>query len=142
MASRHLSDAEILAQIPAARARALATRRRGLLATRARYDRKAQRIELELTSGYLFAFPIKAIPALRRASTAQLAAVELHPTGLSIHWEALDVDLSVPALVLSAVGEREQRRQLASLAGRVTSVAKAKAARANGALGGRPRKTG
>jgi hypothetical protein len=139
MASRSLTDAEILAQIPAARARAAAMRRQGLLAISVRFDRKAQRIAMELTSGYLFAFPVRAIPALRRATPAQLASVELHPSGRSIHWEALDVDLSVPGLLLSAIGEREQRRQLASLAGRVRSDAKAVAARTNGAKGGRPR---
>ena len=140
MVSHPLSDAEIRAQIPAARAHGAALRKKGLLAVSARYDRKAQRVVLELTSGFQFAFPVRAIPALGAATSAQLAAVEVDPSGISLHWDALDVDLSVPGLVLSLVGEKEQRRQLASLAGKSRSVAKANAARANGAKGGRPKR--
>ena len=138
MASR-LSDAEILAQIPAARAREAADRRKGLRALSARYDRKARRVVMELTNGCLFAFPIRNFAALEAATSAQLAAVEVHASGIWLAWDALDVDLSVAGLLLSAIGEKEQRRQLASLAGKTKSAAKAKAARANGAKGGRPR---
>ena len=139
MASRRLSDAAILAQVPAARRRDAAQRKKGLRAASARYDRRAQRVMLELSTGYLFAFPVRAIATLSEATAAQLAAVAVHPSGISLRWDALDVDLSVPGLLLSAIGEQEQRRQLASLAGRVTSTAKARAARENGAKGGRPR---
>ncbi|MBL0170542.1 MAG: DUF2442 domain-containing protein [Gemmatimonadaceae bacterium] len=142
MTSHQLSDAEIRAQIPAALARDAAQRKKGLRAVSARYDRKAQRVVLELTSGYLFAFPVRAIPALAAATPAQIASADVHPSGLSLHWAALDVDLSVAGLLLSVIGEKEQRRQLASLAGKVTSAAKARAARANGAKGGRPRGPG
>lgn len=139
MTRRSPTDTEILAQIPAARAREAVQRRKGLRATDVRFDRKAQRIVLELASGYLFAFPVRAIPALRAMSSAQLAAVDLHSSGISLRWDAQDVDLSVAGVLLSAIGEKEQRRQLASLAGRVSSAAKAKAARTNGAKGGRPK---
>lgn len=139
MTRRSPTDAEILAQIPAARARDAVRRKKGLSATDVRFDRKAQRIVLELTSGYLFAFPVRAIPALHAMNSSQLAAVELHSSGISLRWDAQDVDLSVAGLLLSAIGENEQRRQLASLAGKVSSAAKAKAARANGAKGGRPK---
>jgi hypothetical protein len=139
MANRQLSDAAILAQIPAARRRDGAQRKKGLRAVSARYDRKAQRVMLELSTGYLFAFPVRSIDALSEATAAQLATVDVHPSGVSLRWDVLDVDLSVPGLLLSAIGEKEQRRQLASLAGRATSTAKAKAARENGAKGGRPK---
>ncbi len=49
MAGRQLSDAAILAQIPAARRRDAAQRKKGLRAVSARYDRKAQRVMLEMT---------------------------------------------------------------------------------------------
>lgn len=139
MTRRSPTDAEILAQIPAARARGAVRKRKGLRATDVRFDRKTQRIVLELTSDYLFAFPVRAIPALRAMNSAQLAAVELHSSGISLRWDAQDVDLSVAGVLLSAIGEKEQRRQLASLAGKVSSEAKTKAARANGAKGGRPK---
>ena len=140
MASRTLSDAEILAQIPAARARERRERKQGLRASTARYDRASRRIILELTNGYLFAFPVRSVPSLNGATTSQLAEVQLDPSGSGLRWESLDVDLSVPGLLLSAVGVEERLRHLAGLAGRVRSDAKARAARANGRKGGRPRK--
>ena len=47
MASLPISDAEILAQIPAARARDAQDRKQGRRATSARYDRRAERVVLE-----------------------------------------------------------------------------------------------
>jgi hypothetical protein len=140
MADRATSDAAILAQIPAARARERREHRAGLRAMSARYDRKARRIVLELTNDMLFAFPVAAIPALGRATEAQLADVSLDAAGGAVRWDALDVDLSVPGLILSAVEPSERLRHLAGMAGRVRSRAKARAARANGRKGGRPRK--
>jgi hypothetical protein len=141
MAERRLRDVEILAQIPAARAREARERKQGFRAVSARYDRSTRRIVLELTSGYLFAFPIQAVAALNGATGTQLAAVEVDPSGGALRWDDLDVDLSVPGLLLSAVGADEGRRHFASLAGKVTSDAKARAARANGRKGGRPKQT-
>jgi hypothetical protein len=60
--------------------------------------------------------------------------------GSTLRWDGLDVDLSVAGLLLSAVDPQERVRQLAALAGRATTEAKAAAARLNGAKGGRPRK--
>ena len=140
MAERRLSDARILTQIPAARSREARARRRGLRATSATYDRTTRRVVLELTNGYLFAFPIGAIPALKAATPSQRAAVEVDPSGGALRWDEIDVDLSVPGLLFSAVGVDERLRHLASLAGRVRSDAKATAARANGRKGGRPKK--
>ncbi|HEX5438990.1 MAG TPA: DUF2442 domain-containing protein [Gemmatimonadaceae bacterium] len=134
------SKATILAQIPAARARERHARQAGQRATSASYDRRTGRVMMELTSGYLFGFPAAAIPSLAEASPEELAAVALSPGGSGLHWEALDVDLSVPGLLLSALGRSQQLSELARLAGQVTSPAKTAAARANGAKGGRPRK--
>lgn len=140
MARRSLSDAEILGQVPAARARERQERKRGLRARTATYDRTARRVVLELTNGYLFAFPVRAIPALKAAREAQLANVEIDPSGRALRWDDLDVDLSVPGLLFSAVGVAERLRHFASLAGKVKTNAKARAARVNGMKGGRPKK--
>lgn len=93
----------------------------------------------ELTNGYSFAFPVRAIAALRKVAPRKLEAVTIDPSGGALRWDSLDVDLSVPGLLLSAVGAEEGRRYLARLAGRVRSKAKTAAARRNGAKGGRPR---
>ena len=140
MAKRRIGDAEILAQLPAARARETRERTRGLRARSARYDPASERIVLELTNGFLFAFPVASSPELSGASAGQLASVEVDASGGALRWDVLDVDLSVPGLLLSAVGIADRRRHLASLAGRTKSPAKAKAARANGLKGGRPKK--
>lgn len=140
MARTHrLSDAAILAQIPAAEARAAKARKDGMRAVSVSYDDRRGRLILELTNGYLFGFPVKNVPALEAASPAQLQAVRLSPSGAALHWDALDVDLEVPGLVVASMGREAQLRAFAKAAGSVTSEKKAAAARANGAKGGRPR---
>jgi Protein of unknown function (DUF2442) len=141
MAKRRTSLSEILAQIPAARARSAREWRAGRRATSVRYDRPTGRVVMELSNGYLVGFPISAIPELSHATSTQLAEVELFPAGDVLHWEALDADLSVPGLLLSSVGRKEKLSEFARIAGKAKSPAKAAASRANGAKGGRPRKT-
>lgn len=140
MAKTRTSRTEILRQVPPARARDARARKAGQRAVTAQYDSASGRVMLVMTSGVLFGFPARSIAALARARDAELEAVTLSPGGGALHWEALDVDLSVPGLILSAVEPAERRRELARLAGRSTSRAKAAAARANGRKGGRPRK--
>lgn len=140
MARSRTARAEILAQIPAARVRETRERGAGRRAVAASYDRRTGRVMVELTSGFVLGFPPAVVPALAAATPSQLAAVEVSPGGSGLHWEALDVDLSVAGLLLSSLGRAEQVRELARAAGRVTSPAKAAAARVNGAKGGRPRK--
>ena len=139
MVKARTSKADILAQIPSARTREARNRKAGLRAISARYDHRAGRVIVDLTNGCLFGFPAKSIPALAKATPAQLAQVELSPAGSGLHWEALDVDLSVSGLVLASVRPADKLRELARLAGSRTSLAKAAAARKNGAKGGRPR---
>jgi hypothetical protein len=107
----------------------------------ARYDRRSGRILVDLTNGCSFAFPARKARGLERASDAELAQVEILGLGLGLHWERLDVDLSVPGLLAGLFGTKAYMdRQRAARAGASTSDAKAAAARRNGAKGGRPRK--
>jgi len=108
-------------------------------AVSARYDAASERIAVELTNGCAFVFPPAAAQGLEEASPAQLAQVEILGAGTGLHWEDLDVDLSVPGLLAGVFGTRSWQ---ASQAGRTRSAAKAEAARANGRKGGRPRKAG
>ena len=89
-----------------------------------------------------YAFPAELVQELRGASSDDLGGVEVDGVGFNLHWPKLDVDLYVPALVSGIFGTRAwMASEFARLAGRTKSPTKAAAARANGAKGGRPRKT-
>ena len=92
---------------------------------------------MELTNGCTFAFPPRLVQGLEAASDDELDAVEILGAGYGLHWEALDVDLSVPGLLAGLFGTKAH---MARHAGRTKSPAKAAAARANGLKGGRLRK--
>ncbi|PRD43143.1 DUF2442 domain-containing protein [Phyllobacterium phragmitis] len=107
-------------------------------AAAARYDRVSGRVIVDLENGCTFAFPPRLAQGLQDGSDDQLAAVEILGQGYGLHWEALDVDLSLPGLMAGIFGTKAW---MARRAGQARSEAKAAAARANGAKGGRPRKT-
>jgi len=75
-------------------------------ARRARYDRKTGRVVVELTNGCSFAFPARRAQGLERASENDLAEVSILGLGLGLHWERLDVDLSVPGCSPGSSGPR------------------------------------
>jgi hypothetical protein len=111
-------------------------------AVAARYDPASGRIVVDLSNGCAFAFPARRIEELEQASEAEIAEIEVAGAGLGLHWPSRDADLSLRGLMSGAFGTRAWMSELARRAGRATSPAKAAAARANGAKGGRPRKTG
>jgi len=139
MANKFLTHHQILSQIAAARKRARGLRATEPRAKSASYDRSARMLAIELTNGSSFQLPVKLIPWLRNVSANQLATVEVSPSGEGLHWESLDIDLSVPGLLQEIFGTARWMRQLASHGGRSRSPAKVRAARSNGAKGGRPR---
>lgn len=106
-------------------------------AAAARYDRSSGRVIVDLENGCTFAFPPRLAQGLEAASDDQLAAVEILGRGYGLHWEELDVDLSLLGLMAGIFGTKAW---MARRAGQTTSAAKAAASRANGAKGGRPRK--
>lgn len=126
------------AQIDAALQRGRTTRLDQPHAAAARYDRESGRVIIELANGCTFAFPPKLAQGLETATEEQLSQVEILGAGYGLHWEALDTDLSIPGLLAGLLGTKTY---LAQRAGRGTSPAKAAAARANGAKGGRPRRS-
>lgn len=108
----------------------------------ARFDRRSGRVVMELHNGCAYAFPARLVQDLQGAGEDELAKIETDKIGLNLHWPALDVDLYVPALVAGIFGTRAwMAGELARIAGSSKSPAKAAAARANGAKGGRPRKS-
>jgi hypothetical protein len=125
------------ADIDAAVARGDAAWRHEPRAAAVRYDAVARQVVISLTNGCTFSFPPHLVQDLENAADEDLAAVESLGAGYGLHWEALDVDISVPGLLNGLFGTAAY---MARRAGAATSPAKAAAARANGAKGGRPRK--
>ena len=126
------------AQVDAALVRGHAARLHEPRATAVRYDRHSGRVIVELTNGCIFAFPPRLAQGLETATEEQLSQAEILGAGSGLHWEALDVDFSIPGLLTGLFGTKAY---LARQAGRTTSPAKAAAARVNGAKGGRPRRS-
>jgi hypothetical protein len=134
---RRLTDAEILAQLPAAEARAREAARIEPRATSARYDAESGRVLVELTNGCIFGFVPSEREMRTRATPEQLAAVEVDLGGEGLHWEEIDADLLLPNLIADRLNMAEWAPMYM---GQRTSAAKAAAARANGAKGGRPKR--
>ena len=110
-------------------------------ATSARYDRKSRNIIVNLSTGIGIFFSPKETQGLQHASPAQLSEIAITPSGFGLHFPKLDADLYVPTLLEGLLGSRKwMAARLGATGGSVRSKPKAAAARANGALGGRPRK--
>lgn len=108
-------------------------------AARATYRARGDAIRIELTNGAVITLPVKLIPELKRAARSDVRSVEVLGRGSGLHWESLDLDLSVPGLVSSVFAGPEWMAELGRIGGRRSSSAKAAAARRNGRKGGRPR---
>jgi Protein of unknown function (DUF2442) len=107
----------------------------------ARFDGASGRIVVDLSNGCSFAFPARLAQGLEDANPDALAEVEILGQGYGLHWEKLDVDLSIPGLLAGLFGTKAfMDRQRAARAGASTSQVKAEAARQNGRKGGRPPK--
>ena len=106
----------------------------------ARNDSDADAIELAFKGGGSMTIPRTVVPGLESASASKLDAVVVSPAGDSLSWPSLDVDVYVPGLVERAFGTRLFAASTGRRGGRRRSKAKAAAAKANGAKGGRPRK--
>jgi hypothetical protein len=128
-----LTDAEI----DRALERGAAVQRLEPRAVLAAYDPATGCVAVKLANGCGFTFPVVLVEGLEAATDKQLAHVEILGAGTGLHWEALDVDVSVPGLLAGVFGTRAH---MARVAGQAKSDAKAAAARANGAKGGRPRR--
>ena len=110
-------------------------------ATSVYFDRRGARIVVGLSNGLDLGIPVNLAQGLADAKAADLADIEISPTGLGLHWPRLDADLYLPALMEGVFGTRRWMAQrLGKSGGKSRSVAKRKAARVNGKLGGRPRK--
>jgi hypothetical protein len=128
------------ADVIAAKARG-AERLSGPRAATAHYDAARNRIVVGLVSGIEISFSPSDAQGLEGANFSALEDIEVTPAGLGLHFPKLDADIYVPALLEGLLGsEKWMASQMGSRGGSASSVRKAEAARANGKLGGRPRK--
>ena len=106
----------------------------------ASYDSGRDVFNLTFRNGGSMAIPRRMVPGLDRATTSVLESVSISPAGDALSWRSIDVDVYVPGLIERTFGTRLLAAASGRRGGRRKSKAKAAAARANGAKGGRPRK--
>jgi Protein of unknown function (DUF2442) len=110
-------------------------------AVSARYDSKTRRVEIQLSTNLHVSFSPRDAQGLEKATPSQLQEIEISPSGFGIHFPKLDADLYLPAILQGFLGSRKwMASRLGHAGGKSRSIAKRKASRANGKLGGRPRK--
>lgn len=135
-----LTDAEILAQIPAATRRGEESLRNDPRAERAWYDRTTRSLHVVMTNGTTFTMPLVRLPHLGHLTDEELNEVALTPYGYALEWEGPNTDVTIEYLAELAFGKPTLMRAAGRAGGRVRSAAKTRAARENGKKGGRPRK--
>ena len=128
-------------ELKQANSRAKALKPATLAATSAYYDRKSRNIIVKLSTGVGIFFSPKDAQGLEDGTPAQLSEIEITPSGFGLHFPRLDADLYVPAILEGFLGSRKwMAARLGAAGGSSRSKPKAAASRANGSLGGRPKK--
>ncbi|NRR33306.1 DUF2442 domain-containing protein [Oxalobacteraceae bacterium] len=125
----------------AANRRAEARKKTSPAATAVHFDERLERIVIVLASGLHISFAPKDVQGLKRATAADLVDAQISPSGLGVHFPKLDADIYIPSLLEGFLGSKSwMASQMGKVGGKASTDAKVSAARANGKLGGRPRK--
>lgn len=95
---------------------------------------------LKLSDGRRHVIPREDLQGLQSATKEQISRIEILGGGTGLHWPALNVDLYVPGLLRGIYGNKAWMAKIGRRGGLATSPAKKRASRANGKLGGRPRR--
>ncbi len=116
-------------------------REREPFAVSACYDRRIGRVVIALNTGIEIAFSPHCIQGMEKSSPADLSEIEITPSGFGVHFPKIGMDIYVPALLDGVLGSKNwMAARLGQKGGSVRSKAKTAASRANGKLGGRPRR--
>ena len=107
----------------------------------AHYDRASGRIVIHLSSNLDLSFSPRDAQGLENAKPSQLEEIKISPSGFGIHFPKLDADLYLPGLLEGFLGsKRWMASRLGQIGGKSRIAAKKAASKANGRLGGRPKK--
>jgi len=129
-------------QIRAARERSELRLRTEPHIVKAHYDPKLGRVVVSLSNHAWFAFRPEDAQGLEGATDGQLRKIEITPSTFGLHFPLLDAHFDITALMQGSFGSRKwMAARLGAAGGSVKSKAKSAAARSNGKLGGRPRKS-
>ena len=110
-------------------------------AVSAHYDGASGRVVVDLSSKLTVSFSPRDAQGLENAKPSELEEIEISPSGFGIHFPKLDADLYVPGLLEGFLGSKKwMAARLGEGGGKSRSRAKKAASRANGRLGGRPKK--
>lgn len=107
----------------------------------ASYDAAGDVIAIQFADGVELRLPRRLVQGLQQGTPAQLGRIEIEGPGTGLVWPALGVAHYVPGLVAGVFGTRQWMAEIGRRGGVRRTKAKALAARANGAKGGRPRRT-
>jgi len=109
---------------------------------KAHYDPKLGRVVVSLSNHAWFAFRPEDAQGLESATDVELKMIKITPSTFGLHFPLLDAFFDIADLMQGHFGTRKWMAvRLGGAGGAVKSKAKSAAARANGKLGGRPRKT-
>ncbi len=162
-----MSELEFQSHLEAANQRGLKSQVGQVRALHVRFDRASGNLVLSLRGGLTLLVPARLLQGVADASPEQIERVEVAADGSALRFEELDADFAVQDIAAGAFGTRkwmqhleetgaldeasiERRRQVDELlsastmgrkGGSARTEAKTAASRANGAKGGRPRKT-
>ncbi len=108
----------------------------------AHYNRKAKRVVISLSTKIEVMFNPSDVQGLDNAKPSQLEDIEITPSGFGLYFPELDEGINVLNLLEGTMGSRKwMAARLGAAGGSSRSKPKVAAARANGSLGGRPRKS-
>ncbi len=111
-----------------------------LRAESVRYDRVTDKIVVVVSEDLAFEVPRAAISEWQDLTPEEMGGIRLSAVRDALAVGSHDVQVSVGGLLRDRLPEGFFNQAFAQRGGTVRSEAKANAARANGALGGRPRK--
>ncbi|MBA2335098.1 MAG: DUF2442 domain-containing protein [Blastocatellia bacterium] len=141
-----MSEKEFERQFQEATRRGAEELKRLRKAVSAKYDKRTQRILLEMGNGVTLLVPVSLVQGLKSGDEKKLSDFDLMYDGSEIHWHALDVQFYVEDFLRGIFGTpkwmsslKEHLSEIGRKGGSARSIAKRISSAENGKKGGRPR---